>query len=169
MIKINWIGEAYSYGLMRPFISITAHDVELLFTIQKETELQDEEEFQDGYFSVECLNKKAVKTVAVVEEIDEEVEEIWLIKTDDEFRKRFKHTYYLLKFYMPNTALTVGVYSDNKNRATAENSYILCTTDFINLLASGEKVEKAEQLADTNFQKFSCILDKKELAKQLLR
>lgn len=169
MIKANWIGEAYSYGVMRPFISFTAHDVELLFTIQKETELTDEEEFQDRYFTVERIDKKLAKTAAIVEEIYEEVQEIWLIKTDEEFRKRFQHNYYLLKFYTENTTLTLGAYSDTKNTPTAKNSYILCTTDFVNLLAKGEKVERAEQLSNTNFKKIGCLLNKKELAKELLR
>lgn len=169
MIKINWVGEAFSYGVMRPFVSITAHDVELLFTIQKETELEDEEEFQDRYFALERLSKRDAKTVSKIDDIGEEVESVWFIKTDDEFRRAFKHTYYLLKFYTKNTTLTIGAYSDNKSKPSAENSYLICTTDFINLLAKGVKVEDGVELKDTNFEKMMCIFDKKELAKELLR
>lgn len=167
-MKLKWIGSGFSYGAMRDFVMFEAHNVELLFSIHKETELDDDEPGKD-YFSVDRVEHKFAKTITATREIEEEVRSVYLIKTDDEFRKSFQHSYYIMKFAVESTTLTIGAYTDTRNTPTAENSYLLCTTDFINLLAKGEKIEKAEQIKNTSFEKLMCLFDKKELAKELLR
>ena len=103
------------------------------------------------------------------EYISEEIDNVYLINTDDEFRKKFKRSYSILKIETSNTILTIGAYCDNKNKMTPDNIYLLCTTDFINLLAASEKVVSKSQLDGTPFEELSCIIDNKELAKLLLR
>ncbi len=166
---LKWHGEGYTYAAVRYFVLFEAHGVDLLFVAYKQRDLKDEEEFKNHYFYVDRASNKFMKTITPTWEIEEEVESVYLIKTDDDFRKRLHHSYYIMKFVTENEVLTIGAYTDTKNKPTEDNSYLLCTTDFINLLAPSQKVETGKELKDTSFEKMMCLFDKKELAKELLR
>ena len=162
MAVFDWIGEGFSYGQKVNFFQITTEEVPLVFCIYKTTSFSDEP------FVIERVSKN-IKSINIQNEIEEEIKAVYLIKTDNDFRKKFRRSYYLLKFITELEVVTIGAYTDNEKRMTPDNLYLLCEKDFINILAKAEKVESISQLAITAFDPLKSIFDKKELAKDLLR
>lgn len=162
-MKFNWIGDAFEYGSRLNFFSISAHNVDLNFVLYPVSDPDDE-----AVFGVQ-RSPKNPNTINKETEIDENINEVYLIQTGESFRKSFKRSYRILKFVTDNHVISIGIYNDNGKKPTPDNSYLLCTTDFINLLAESEKIENAEQIKDTPFQELMCIFSKKELAKELLK
>lgn len=160
-LKFNWIGDGFAFGSKVKFFSVSAHGLELVFSIFKQS---------DGEcpFAVRRESKNT-KTVNKERMIDEDVKNIYLIRTDSAFRKKFRHSYYVLKFETENFVVNIGAYADSMEAMTPNNSYLLCTTDFINLLAEYQKIETAEQLAESSFSPLMCLIDKNEMTKELLR
>lgn len=162
MTTFDWTGKSFSFGQKVNFFQITFEEVPLVFCIYKTTSFSDEP------FVIERVSKN-IKLIEIQHEIEEEIKEIHLIKTDDDFRKKFKRSYYLLKFITENDIITLGAYTDNQKRMTPDNLYLLCEIDFINILAKSDLVESIDQIAMTAFDPLKSILNKKELAKELLR
>ena len=160
----KWYGEGFNYGQKVKYLCLEANQVELIFAIHKSTSLSDEP------FIIERTNKNA-NTIVIHHEADVIVDDVHLIKTDDDFRKKFKHSYYILKFVTrsDNHVITIGVYSDSDKKLNSNNCYLLCTQDFINLLASSVIVREPEQLVGTTFEPLKCLFSKKELAIELLK
>lgn len=163
-MKLNWLGEAFKYGRALEFFSITSFGIEQVFYIFS---ISDEE--SHDIFKIEYSKEINTKVIETTEEIEEPVKSVFLIKTDDDFRKRMKRSYYLLKFVTDNEVFTVGIYNDNGKKPTVDNSYLLCTTDFINVLTRAEKVTTSEQLEGTPFEELGSIFNKNELTKKLLK
>ena len=162
MTTFDWRGEGFTYGQKVSFFQITYEDVPLVFCIYKTTSFSDEP------FVIERI-KKNIKSININDEIEEEIKNIYLIKTDDDFRKEFKRSCYILKFVTETEVVTIGAYTDNQKKMTPDNLYLLCERDFINVLAKGELVESVEQIEMTAFDPLKPIFNKKELAKELLR
>lgn len=162
-MKFNWIGDAFEYGSRLNFFSISAHNVELNFVLYPVSDPDD-----DAIFGIQRSSKNP-NTINKEIEIDEDIEEVYLIETDNDFRKKFKRSYQMMKFVTSDHVISVGIYNDNGKQPTPDNSYLLCTTDFINLLADSKKIENADQIKDTPFRELMCIFSKKELAKELLK
>ena len=162
MTTFDWTGKSFSFGQKVDFFQITFEEVPLVFNIYKTTSFSNEP------FVIERISKN-IKLIEIRHEIEEEIKEIHLIKTDDDFRKKFKRSYYLLKFITENDIITVGAYTDNQQRMTPDNLYLLCERDFINILAKSELIESIDQIAMTAFDPLKSIFSKKELAKELLR
>jgi hypothetical protein len=160
-IKLNWLGEGFTFGKKTKFFCINAHGLDLVFSIYKSSGV-------DGAFGIHRESKNT-KTINKERIIDEEVKSMLLIKTDDEFRNKFKHSYYILKLETDNYVANLGAYCDTRNPMSVDNIYLLCTTDFVNLLAEGKKVELAEDLRDSNFESLMCLIDENEMTKELLR
>jgi hypothetical protein len=158
-LKFNWIGQGFSFGQQMKFFCISAHALDLVFSIRRDSE---------GHGFVITRETKNIKTINRLVKIEEDVKNIFLIVTDEAFEKKFKRAYYILKFETENYVATVGTYTDNVGYGVA-NTYVLCTTDFINLLAATVKVETADQLRLTDFGSLMCIIDKNEMTKELLR
>lgn len=163
-IFVHNIGTAPMYGKVLQFASFKVQDILLEFVIYPTQD--DSEPFP---FKVQRFMRKAEGVPKVVNSLHEEVKNIYYINTDDEFRKKFKHYYNIIKFETENNILTFGAYSDSSAVPTPDNIYLICTKDFVNLLAPSKKLETPDQLKDTPFEILSCMLDKKELAKELLR
>jgi hypothetical protein len=142
--------------------SITTQKVELIYTIHKATSVSDEP------FLIERIAKNK-GTINITREVEEEVSEAHIITTDDDFRKRFKRSYHLIKLVTDTEVITIGAYTDSSKKMAADNLYVLCTTDFINLLARSEKIINADQLNNTHFEPLKCVFSSKELAMELLR
>ena len=148
------------YGKKVYFFSTYSYGVELKFSIFK---TQDEKEIFP--FKIIVNNFKPTdKSV-----INEEIKNIFLIRTDEKFRKKFKHHFDIIKFITDNYIVTIGSYSDTSNPPTSDNIYLVCTEHFVNLLAPTVKVTSVEQLKNTPFESLACVFDKKELAKVLLK
>lgn len=158
----DWIGEGFTYGQKVSFFQITSEDVPLVFCIYKTTSFSDEP------FVVERISKN-IKSINVNHEIEEEIKNVYLIKTEDDFRKKFKRSYYILKFETESNIITIGAYTDNEKRMKPDNLYLLCEKDFINILARADLVESVDQISTTAFDPLKPIFNKKELAKELLR
>ena len=158
----DWIGEGFTYGQKVSFFQITSEDVPLVFCIYKTTSFSDEP------FVLERISKN-IKSINIKHEIEEEVKNVYLIKTDDVFRKKFKRSYYVVKFETESNVITVGAYTDNHMRMKPDNLYLLCEVDFINILARADLVESVDQISTTAFDPLKPIFNKKELAKELLR
>jgi len=162
MATFDWIGEGFSFGQRVKFFQITYEDVLLVFCIYKTTLFSDEP------FVIERITKN-IKSINIQHEIEEEIKDIHLIKTDDNFRKKFKRSYYLLKFITENDVITIGAYTDNQKKMMPDNLYLLCERDFINVLAKTDIIKSIDQIAMTAFDPLKSTLNKKELAKELLR
>lgn len=162
MATFDWIGEGFNYGKKINFFSITTEDVQLIFCIYKTTTFSDEP------FVIERATKN-INSINIQNEIEEEIKNIYIVKTDDFFRKKFKRSYYLLKFETESRIITVGAYTDNRMAITPDNMYLVCEGSYINILAETEVVESAEQLDGTAFGPLKAIFNKKELAKELLK
>jgi hypothetical protein len=160
-LKFNWLGDGFSFGQKVKFFSVSAHGLELMFSIYKHAT-------EEGVFSIK-RETKSLKTINKNFTIDEDVKNIYLIKTDVDFRKKMKHSYHIIKFETESHIVNIGAYSDSLDEMTPNNSYLLCTSDFINLLAPTEKIEDIEQIRDTCFNPLMCLLDKNEMTKELLR
>jgi hypothetical protein len=163
-MKLNWIGEAFKYGRTLEFFSITSFGVEQIFYIFS---VSDDE--SDDIFKVEYLKEINTKVIETTEEIEEPVKAVYLINTDDDFRKKMKRSYYLLKFVTDNEVFTIGIYNDNGKKPTVDNSYLLCTTDFVNVLARAEKITGSKQIENTPFAALGSLFNKNELTKKLLK
>jgi len=161
-VKLRHIITHAFFGKVIEGISVYAQNVLLDFIIFK---TQDEDE----KFPFKTTRIKNDKLANIITPIGEEVLNLYLVRTDDNFRKKFKHSYDLIKFETENYVLTFGAYCDHAFPMTADNLYLQCTIDFINLLTDATKIESSEQLKDTPFEPLACIFDKKELAKELLR
>ena len=162
MTTFDWTGKSFSFGQKVDFFQITFEEVPLVFNIYKTTSFSDEP------FVIERVSKN-IKLIEIQHEVEEEIKETHLIKTDDDFRKKFKRSYYLLKFITENDIITLGAYTDNQKKMTPDNLYILCERDFINILAKSELIESIDQIAMTAFDPLKSTFNKKELAKELLR
>jgi len=160
-LKFNWLGDGFSFGQKVKFFSISAHGLELVFSIFKHAT-------EDGVFSIRRETKN-IKTINKSTTVEEDVKNIYLIKTDNDFRKKTKHSYHIIKFETENYIVNIGAYSDSQNEMTPNNSYLLCTSEFINLLAPTEKIEDIEQIRNTCFNPMMCLLDKNEMTKELLK
>ena len=158
----DWIGEGFTYGQKVSFFQITSEDVPLVFCIYKTTSFSDEP------FVIERISKN-IKSINIQHEIEEKVDAVFIIKTDDDFRKKFKRSYYLLKLVTESEVITIGAYTDNEKRMKPDNLYLLCEKDFINILARADLVESVDQISTTAFDPLKPIFNKKELAKELLR
>jgi hypothetical protein len=158
----DWIGESFLFGQKASFFQITYENVSLVYSIYKTTKLSDYP------FKIERVSKN-IKNVNVQHEIEEKISDVYLIHTDDHFRKKFKRSYSILKFVVGSDVVTIGGYTDNEKRMSSDNVYVICGKDFINILAKAEKIENASQLDNTPFEDIKPIFDKKELAKELLR
>jgi hypothetical protein len=64
---------------------------------------------------------------------------------------------------------TIGIYNDNGKKPTVDNSYLLCTTDFVNVLARAEKITGSKQIENTPFAALGSLFNKNELTKKLLK
>jgi hypothetical protein len=159
----KWYGSGFDYGQKVKFFCLEIDQVELIFTIHKSTHLSDEP------FLIERSTKKNVNTITTEHESGEVVSSIHLIKTDENFRKKFKRSYYLLKFITADQVFTIGAYSDSSSKMNAMNSYLLCTHEFINLLADSVVVTEPQQIMNTAFECLKCLFSKKELAIELLK
>lgn len=164
-IIFKWHGDGFSFGQKVDYfcLEISNIEVELIFCIHKSTSLSDEA------FKIERANKN-VNTINIRNEIDEKVQAVYLVKTDETFRKKFKRSYYIIRFFLENESVfSIGAYSDSEKRMTANNCYLICTLDFINLLADASKIIGPEQLVGTIFEPLKCLFSKKELAIELLK
>ena len=161
-MTFDWIGEGFTYGQKVNFFQITSEDVPLVFCVYKTTSFSDEP------FTLERISKN-IKSINIQHEIEEDIKNVHIIKTDDAFRKKFKRSYYLVKFETEENIITVGAYTDNDKRMTPDNLYLLCERDFINILAPSKIIESVEQVSHTAFDPLKPIFNKKELAKELLR
>jgi hypothetical protein len=163
-MTFNWVGSAFHYGKLIRYFSITYDDVELVFIIYR-----TEDEESDSVFEIQRVTKKDCRSVRKDNQIYEEINEVFYIHTDDDFRKKYKHSYDILKFVCESTVVTIGAYNDSKVKMDRGNPYLVCTIDFINILAESVKITDEQQLKDTSFDKLRCIFSKRELAKELLR
>ena len=161
--KIIKIWKDLGFGVTSHFLLTESHSIESVFAVHKVTSAD-----QPYPFKIERL-RKTHQMVFRARHIEEEVLETFLFITDDEYRKKFSRSYHLIKFVMSSEIVTVGAYADSKTPLDYGNAYIICTNDFINLLAPSTKVESAEQLDGTGFEAFQCLYDKNEMAKALLR
>lgn len=161
-MTFDWIGEGFTYGQKVSFFQITSEDVALVFCIYKTTSFSDEP------FVIERISKN-IKSININHEIEEEVKGVYMIQTDDVFRKKFKRSYYLVKFVTESDVITIGAYTDNDKRMKPDNLYLLCERDFVNILAETKIIESVEEIADTAFDPLKPIFNRKELAKELLR
>lgn len=161
-ITFDWLGDSFYFGQKASFFKVTTDKVSLTYAIYKTTKLSDRP------FKVERSDKNT-KTVNIHYEIEERVKDIYLVNTDDHFRKKFKRSYSLLKFVTDDNVISIGGYTDNEKRMASDNVYIICSKDFINVLAKTDKIEDVSQLDNTPFEETKPIFDKKELAKELLR
>lgn len=162
MATFDWIGEGFSYGEKTRFFSITTEGVQLVFCIYKTTSFSDEP------FVIERISKN-INSINIETPIEEEIKNIYMVNTDDFFRKKFKRSYYLLKIETESEVITLGAYTDNNRIMTPDNLYLLCNTDYINILARTELVTEVEQIDYTAFKPLKAIFNKKELAIELLR
>jgi hypothetical protein len=160
-LRFNWTGDGFAFGAKVKFFSINAHGLELVFSIFKQSGAECPFAIKREAKNIKTVNKERV--------VEEDIKNIYIIRTDAAFRKRFKHSYYVLKFETENFVINVGAYADSMDAMTPNNSYLLCTTDFVNLLAEYQKVETAEQLAESSFSPLMCLIDKNEMTKELLR
>lgn len=164
-MKFNWIGRGNLYGEIISFFSITSFDVEQVFYIYKSTMDDD-----DQIFYIKSAKKMDTHLITIDNEIDEKINYIHLIETDDEFRKKYKRSYNLLKFECENNIIvTMGTYTDSRSKPIPDNSYLLCQTDFVNILAGSRFVSSVDDIHNTPFQELGSILNKNELTKQLLK
>jgi uncharacterized protein Veg len=162
-LKFNWIGEGMHYGQDTHFFCLRAFNIDLVYSINKRTKMSDGEES----FLINRETQKSIGSINKNRTVDETINSVFLIKTDDAFHKKFKHSYYLLKFVTESNVITIGKYVDNIN---ASNSfYLICGTDFINLLAEAKKIESADDIRETAFKPLMCIFDRNEMTKELLR
>jgi hypothetical protein len=157
---IKRISKQPVYGKLLNILKINTFDVDVNFVIYKTQDLDEENPFKVGI--IKTKNKES-------DNIDEEIKNIYLIRTDEIFRKKFNHYYDVLKLETENNIITFGAYSDSKNKPNSDNISLLCTIDFINLLAPITVVTDYRQLKDTPFKFFGCLLEKKELSKILLQ
>lgn len=161
-LKFNWLGQGMHYGQNVSFFCLTAFNIDLVYSISKKTKMSDEEESF-------IINRETQKTIGSINKnriVDETINNVLLIKTDEAFHKKFKHSYYLLKFVTENNVVTIGRYSDNISNSSF---YLICGTDFINLLAEAKKIELADDIRDTVFKPLMCVFDRNEMTKELLR
>jgi len=164
-MMFNWTGSGFLYGERLNFFSITSFDVEQIFYIYTSTMDDD-----DNIFYIKNARKINKNVISIDEYIDEKVKYIHLIETDDEFRKNFKRSYNLIKLECEHdTIITIGSYTDSKAKPIPDNSYILCQSDFVNVLAESKYIESADDIVNTSFYGLSSILSKNELTKQLLK
>ena len=156
-MKISWVGSGFVFGERRRFVSFEAFEVELNFTIS-ESSIDS---------SVEVQEMKLSKTINHETEVHQEVKEVHKIITDEAFNKKFNRHYELLKFVTEDFVISFGSYKDDLRRHA--RPYLICSDDYINLLAKSDLVEEAEDLLGTIFQPMMCLFSKKELAKTLLQ
>ena len=158
----DWIGEGFIFGQKVSFFQITTEGVPLVYSIYRTTTLSD------NPFSIERI-KKNINHINIKHEIEEEVKRSFIIETDDDFRKKFKRSYKIIKLETENSVITIGGYTDNEKRMSADNTYILCEKDFINILAKAEFIKDVNMLDNSPFEPIKPIFDKKELAIELLK
>lgn len=164
-MKFNWIGKGFLYGEYMNFFSITAFNVEQVFYIYKT--LDEDETF---IFNIKNADKIEKNTIETSEDIGENVNYIHLIETDEWFRKKYKRSYNLIKFECENDIIiTIGTYTDSRNIPTPNNSYLLCGSDFVNVLAESRYIWSSKDIYNTPFHNLASILNKNELTKQLLK
>jgi hypothetical protein len=162
-MTFNWIGSGFLFGVFLDFFSITAFGVEQIFQIYKSND-------EDQIFYIKKAKDVKNNLIEKNKEVYEKINNIYLIKTDDEFRKKYKRTYNLLKFECENNeVITIGAYTDSKNIPTPDNTYILCENDFINILAKPKIITSHKDLEETEFNGLKSILNKNELTKELLK
>jgi|SRR5208337_452764 len=162
-LKFNWLGQGMHYGQDTYFFCLTAFNIDLVYSINKKTKMSDGEES----FIINRVTQKSIGNVNKNRTVDETINNVFLIKTDEEFHKKFKHSYYLLKFITENNVITIGKYSDNV--VPNASFYLICSTDYINLLADTKKVECADDIRETAFRPLMCVFDRNEMTKELLR
>jgi hypothetical protein len=155
-MKLNWLGSGFIFGERRKFASFSAFDVELNFTISHSS-IDD---------SVIIQEMKLSKTINHDLEVNQEVVKVYKIITDEKFNKKLNRHYELLKFATEDFVITMGLYKDDLR--SNSKPYLVCSNDYINLLAETEVVEDAEVLRATIFEPMMCLFSKKELAKALL-
>ena len=164
-LKFNWLGQGMHFGVQTKFFSLNAHGIDLIFSIHKNPSFLEGEPM----FIINREPKKNIGTINKERVVNELINEVYLVITDTDFRKRTKHSYYLLKFVTESSVMSIGGYSDSPYQMTPDNSYLVCTVDFINLIAKMTKVESMDPLLETGFKPLICLFDKNELTKELLR
>ena len=158
----NWIGEGFNYGQKMKFFCISKEGVQLTYAVYKTTSVSD------MLFKIERARKNT-STIKIDREIEEPIKAVFLVKTDDDFRKKFKRSYDILKLATESRVITIGAYTDNEKRMSTDNLYLICDIDFINLLADATKIESIEQIIGSPFEPLKVLFDKKELALELLK
>lgn len=158
----KWIAQGYTYGRRLPHFCISVNDMDFIFIVYKSGD------GEEPILRFERVDKNP-NTLNHEKPIEEEIKSVFIIKTDDEFRKKVKRSYNIIKFELETKVVTIGLYSDNERKLDGNNSYLICNTDYINLLAKAKKIEAADELVDTDYEIFKFLFDKKEIAKLLLR
>lgn len=153
----KWIGSGHNYGRNINFFCINAFQIDMIFSICR----------LDDSFIVASEPTKNIKTINTKRIIDEEIKNILLIRTGEDFRKKFSRDYCLLKFETENRIINVGSYSDRIDPPV--QCHIICTSDFISLLADAVKIENADQLKDTKFETLACLLSRNNMTIELLK
>lgn len=164
-MKLNWIGEAPWYGRNLNFMYFTSFGVDQYFYIYG---VSDDEE-SNHLFKVKYADEVNTMMMGHWGEVYEDIESVHLIKTDEDFRKRMKRSYNLLKFVTDSEVLTIGIYNDDGKIPTLDNSYLLCTIDFVSILAESERVTSSDQLKGTPFEEMGSLFNKSQLTKRLLK
>jgi hypothetical protein len=164
-LKFNWIGTGMHYGANTKFFSLNAYGIDLVFSIHKNPTFSE----GDCTFLIHREPKKDLGTINKERVVNETITDVFLIITDSEFRKKTRHSYYIVKFITESAVITVGAYSDSPYEMTPDTCYLLCTDDFINFIANLNRVSDKEPLLDTGFRSLLCVFDKNELTKELLR
>ena len=160
----NWYEEKILFGNSVYVFNISVEGVELNFILRYTNDVDK----ADKVFEINVCKDLIKKTQNSID-IYEEIINTYLISTDDEFRKKFKRSYNLIKFETQNNIITIGMYNDTPFKPTSNNSYLLCTTDFINILAKTTLVNEKQCLMGTQFEELSCLFDQKDLARILLK
>lgn len=162
-LQFSWIGNGFEYGQRLDFFAFSIKGIELVFFIYPTGDPDSKHPF-----SINKIDKKM--TANKIDIIEEKVKSIHLIETDDDFRKRFKRSYNIIKITTAEEkTITIGSYCDSDRKPTSENSHVVCTMDFINLLSKSINITTADQLDSTPFEAIKCVISKKELAKELLK
>lgn len=165
-LTINWTGTAMRYGNREHFFCVNTFGVELAFSVYVVPTEYALEHSSVTKFRVEIAREKSTKTITRDEIIHGKVNSIHIVKTSEEFEERFNHSYNILKLVTDRQVLNIGAYQEISK--SNSHPYTLCTTEFTNLLAESVEIKSASQLNGTDFARLKCLIEKKDLAKELL-
>jgi hypothetical protein len=156
-MKFNWIGLGFHFGKYQKYFCINSMDVELLFTIYRNSQVEE-----TNNVVIEYIQKGLRKTLKIVDKIESDINKILLISGEEKNRK-----YEILRFITNKKPINIGYYIDNISTEDI-NPYILCTSDHINLSIEGKEITEPEYLKDTCFADLMCLFNMKEMAKILI-